>query len=156
MRIVIITAALSLIMGLGPLFAFVDVFSEVAPSDKPEGYHTKVKLRKQGGDNWILTLPRVGGIPEAQAWLVVCKEARGDGHRNFRYDVHWLESTANKPDIQLVVPIKFDGKGSANLQLTDDLLSRSYVVFGGYYDDGAFSTVNLPAFRKALNGAAAE
>ncbi|MFK7852151.1 MAG: hypothetical protein AB8D78_14335 [Akkermansiaceae bacterium] len=134
-----------------PLFAIIDVFTEIEPSRKAQGYHKQVKLTKQRDGKLLLTLPKIEGNSELRAWLVVCDKPRGDGHRNFRYEVHWPESKANKSDIQLVTPINFDGCGTANLHITVDLASRSYIVLGGYYDDGTFSTVNLPAFLEALD-----
>jgi hypothetical protein len=133
-----------------PLFAVIDVFTEIEPSDEA-GYHKKLVLTKQRDDKLLLTLPKLDGNPELQAWLVVCDRPRGKGQRNFRYEVHWPESKASKSDIQLVIPVKFDDRGTANLHITTDLASRSYLVFGGFFDDGTFSTVNLPAFLEALD-----
>ena len=62
-----------------------------------------------------------------------------------------MRCKATSADIELVSPVKFESDGIAKLQLTRDLASRSYIVFGGFYDDGEFATVNLPAFMKALD-----
>ena len=151
MKAGILIFGLCFIVASNPLFAIIDVFTEIEPSERKQGYHTKLSLKRHGDDKLLLTLPKLGGNSQVHAWLVVCEKARGEGARNFRYEVHWPESKANKSDIQLVIPINFDESGTANLHLAEDLVSRSYVVFGGYYDDGAFSTVNLPAFLKALD-----
>ncbi|MDB4437984.1 hypothetical protein N9195_00180 [bacterium] len=143
--------ALCFFVASNPLLAIIDVYTEIEPSEEAEGYHKKLKLRKERDNKLLLTLPKIGGNPELKAWLVICDKPRGKGHRNFRYEVHWRESKANKSDIQLVVPISFDDRGNANLHLSVDLASRSYVVFGGYFDDGTFSTVNLPAFLEAID-----
>lgn len=133
-----------------PLFAIIDVYTEIEPSEEAEGYHKKLVLTKQRDDKLLLTLPKLDGDSEI-AWLVVCKKPREKGQRNFRYEVHWPESKANKADIQLVIPIEFDESGTANIHITTELASRSYVVFGGFFNDGTFSTVNLPAFLEALD-----
>ena len=143
--------AVCFFVALNPLFAIIEVYTEIEPSEKAEGYHKKLVLRKLRDDKLLLTLPKIDGDSELRAWLVVCDKPREKGQRNFRYEVHWAESKANKSDIQLVVPIKFDDRRTANLHLTTDLASRSYVVFGGSFDDGTFSTVNLPAFLEALD-----
>lgn len=139
------------IIASNPLFAIIDLYTEIEPSEEAEGYHKKLVLTKQRDDKLLLTLPKIDDDSETRAWLVVCDKARGKGQRNFRYEVHWPECKANKSDIQLVIPIKFDDRGTANIHITTDLASRSYVVFGGFFDDGTFSTVNLPAFHEALN-----
>ncbi len=140
-------------VGSNPLLAIIDLYKEIGPSENAKGYHKKVVLTKQRDDKLLLTLPKIDGDSETRAWLVVCDGPRGKGQRNFRYEVHWPNSKANKADIQLVVPIKFDDRGTANLHITTELASRSYVVFGGSFDDGTFSTVNLPAFLEALDRA---
>ena len=134
-----------------PLLAIIDLYTEIGPSDEAEGYHKKLALTKRRDDKLLLTLPKIDGDSETRAWLVVCDKPRGKGQRHVRYEVHWPESKANKSDIQLVTPIKFDDRGTANIHITTDLASRSYVVFGGFFDDGTFSTVNLPAFHEALD-----
>lgn len=153
MKAATIAIIFTLLAASNPLFAIMDRFEEIEPSNEIEGYHTKLRLKKQGDGKLLLTLPRIETDPVHQAWLVVCKKPRGKGRRNFRYEVYWPESKANKLDIESVFPIKFEKSGKANIQLTDDLASRSYIVFGGHFDDGTFYTVNLPAFRKALDEA---
>ncbi len=149
MKTLFIAVVLSFFAASNPLFAYIDIFQEIEPSNK---YHTKLILKKQKHDNLLLTLPKVKGATDLQAWLVVCEKPREKGRRNFRYEVRWPESKANKSDIELVIPIKFEKSGIANIQLTDDLASRSYIVFGRcFMDGGTFYTVNLPAFRKALD-----
>lgn len=143
-------ATLSFFATSGAVFAIIDIFVEIRPSEKAEGYHTKMKLKKQGDGMLLLTLPKLDE-PSMEAWLVVCKKARGDGHRNFRYQVNWQKSKAKAKDIELVTRLKFDRNGIAHVQLTPDLASRSYIVFGGFFDDGTFRTVDIPAFQKVIN-----
>ena len=148
----IILALMSLLAASNPLWAIVDIFSEIGPSDKAEGFHAKIKLEPKGEEKILLTLPNLPEkVPASLAWLVVCKEERSDGNRNFRYQVNWFSGKATSADIQIVAPIKFGKDGIANLELTRDLASRSYIVYGGHYRDGAFATLNLPAFLRALN-----
>lgn len=150
MKNAIVIAALSLCIASNSLFAIIDVFVEIGPSENPEGYHTKLQLEKYGEGNILLTLPKIDGNSDLEAWLVVCEKARGEGRRNFRYEVHWPESKANKQDVNLVTPIKFEEKGFAKIQMTRDMAFRSYIVFGGHFDDGTFYTVDLPGFLKEM------
>ena len=145
----------------GCIFGFIDVLVEIDPSGsrivspfeselpaEHDGYHTKVNLKKQGDGKLLLRLPKVEG-DHLDAWFVICKEARKPGILNFR-QVHLPGADARKRDVELVVPVRFEKNGFANIQLTGDQASRSYIVFGGRHDDGASYTVNLPAFLKAL------
>jgi len=136
---------LTLISGL--LWAEVDAFVEIAPSKDVEPHPTKVRLEEQKNGKLLLTLTRIGDL---EAWLVVCEKARGRGATNFRYDINWMTSTARKKGIDSIAPIAFTKEGVASLQLTDDLATRSYIVYGGHFKDGTFYTVDVPAFRKNL------
>ena len=79
----------------------------------------------------------------------MCEKERVRGARNFRQEVDWSTSNARENDIELVARLAF-ANGVASLQLTEELCSRSYIVFGGHFDDGTFHTVNLPAFQRAM------
>ena len=163
MKIAIIIAAFSFFATSGSLFAFINAAVEISPngvklvspfeadlSDKHKDYQNKVKLTKQEDGKLLLTLPQIGGN-RLEAVLVVCKEARKDGNRNFRNEIHWPETKADSPDIELIVPVRFEKGEMANIQLTEDLASRSYVVFGGFFLDGTFYTIDLPSYLKALD-----
>ena len=151
MKRVVLLTLMCLVAVSSPLWAIIDIFTEIVPSDKAEGYHTKIKLEKDGAEKVLVTLPRYGEESfEMDAWLVVCKEERKDGNRNFRYQVDWMRCKATSKDIEMVVPVEFGGEGIATFQLDEDKASRSYIVFGGFFDDGEFATVNLPAFLKAM------
>jgi len=148
----IIITLLCFLAASGSLYAIIDLYVEIAPSKDTKGYHTKIELEKQKDGRLLLTLQHLeDSHPGLQAWLVVCTKERGKGSRNFRYEVDWRKSSAKKKDIELVSPVRFGDAGVANLQLTEDLASRSYIVFGGFFDDGTFYTVDIPAFQRNLD-----
>ena len=143
---------LLLVAASSPLWAIIDIFTEIAPSKEADGYHSKMKVAAEGDDKVMVTLPKYWDDTFGNlAWLVVCKKERKDGNRNFRYQVDWLRCTSKSADIELVTPVNFGEDGNIKLHLNKDLASRSYIVFGGFYDDGEFATVNLPAFLKILD-----
>lgn len=135
-----------LLLIASPIWAVIDIFVEIAPSDKAKGHHNNVKFEKKQDGKLVLTLTQISDL---KAWLVVCEKERGKGARDFRYEVNWSTLIAKKKDIKLVAPVAF-GKGVASLKFTGDRASRSYIVFGGHFDDGTFYTVNLPAFHRAM------
>ena len=142
-------SVLCFLVASGPLFAIRDFFVEIGPSGKTVGYHTKMKLEMQRDGRLLLTLPKMDDSGLG-AWLVVCKKARGERSIDFRYEIDWRKSQAKSMDVELVSPLKFGREGKVFVHLTPDLASRSYVVFGGFFDDGTFWTVNLPAFLDAI------
>ena len=52
-----LTAFLIMIMSIGPLGAIIDVFSEITPSEKKQGYHSNLKLSRDKGGDYLLKLP---------------------------------------------------------------------------------------------------
>lgn len=139
---------LGLLSFASPLFAVSSAFERVTPSSEERDYHPKVTLEVTEENKYLLGISNIG----KEAWLVVCFEARKENEREFRKLI-WKMPGARSDDIMLIVPLKINEDGTAQIHLSEELVSRSYVAIdfpNPVFDGDFYYTIDIPQFHKHL------
>jgi hypothetical protein len=139
----------SLLLFGGPLFAFFSAFERITPSSEESEHHPKVKFEKSGENDYLVSISNVG----KHAWFVVCTEERKQNKREFR-EVIWKTPGAKSDDIELVVPLRLGEDRASQVQISDEFISRSYIVIDfpvPVFDGGFYYTIDIPEFHRNLN-----
>ena len=139
----------SLLLSACPLFADFSAFERVTPASEERDHHPKVKLEKSEENKYLLSISNVG----KHAWLVVCTAERKQSKREFR-EVIWSTPGAKSDDIELIVPLMLGTDRASQIQLSGELISRSYIVIdfpNPVFDGGFHYTIDVPEFYRNLN-----
>ena len=142
------TILLGTLLISAPLFAIFSAYERIIPSSEDQEYHPKVKFYQVKENQYILELSNV----TKSAWLVVCSEEREEQKRELR-PLIWKAPGFDSDDIELVSPLKIREDRSAQIHLSDDLASRSYVALDfptPVMDGGYYYTIDIPEFYRHL------